>query len=186
VELRAAALFVIACSGGKVKVSEDARSSSPKSDALAALPPAMVHGYRVDPAAKTGDVQIRVEWKDVPQPMRAPGPVTTCGTPRTPALAPSTTWGVPDVLVVVDVDHGKAFDPPRGRVVLAECNFVPRAVIAGPTVTLASAMPGPAAITLQDVARPLAGAALTGTKPRTIHLPIAGHEVEATLEPDTV
>ncbi len=185
-ELRAVVVMLVACSGGKAKVVEDARSSPPsKIDALAPPPPAIVRAYRVDTTVKTGDVQVRVEWKDVPQALRAPGPNTKCGTPRVPAVAPPSLWGVPDVLVVVDVDHGKALAPGRARVVLEECDFSPRAVITGPTVALASAMPGPSVITLQESARPLAGAAVAG-KPRTIQLPIAGHEVEAALEPDTV
>lgn len=186
------AVSLAACSGNKAKQIEDARSSSSPgtakpADAAAPAPPplATVHGYRVDPAAKTGDVQIRVEWKDVPQALRAPGPPTTCGRPRSPALAPSTLWGIPDVLVSVDVDHGKAFEPPRARLALEDCQFSPRVIVAGPTLHIASAMASPTAVALQEVARPLGGAALT-TKPRTIYLPIIGHEVEAALEPDTV
>jgi len=182
VDLRLALVGLAACSGGKAKAVEDARSPPPKAGAL---PPAVVHGYRVDAAAKTGDVQIRVEWKDVPQTLRAPGPNTKCGTPRVPALAPTTTWGVPDVLVIVDVDHGKAFAPLRARLVVEECDFAPRAIVAGPTVVLASAMLEPIAVTLQELAKPLGGAAMAA-KARTIYLPIAGHEVEAALEPDTV
>ena len=87
-----AVVVLAGCSGSKGKASaiEDARSAPKAIDAAAPAPAATVHPYRVDTAAKTGDVQIRVEWKDVPQPLRAPGPATACGTPRVPALAPST------------------------------------------------------------------------------------------------
>jgi hypothetical protein len=178
-------VLLVACSGGKSKAVEDAKSAPRPADAPP-VAPAVVHGYRVDTAAKTGDVKITVEWKDTPQVLRAPGPPTKCGTPRTPAVAPATLWGIPDVLVIVDVDHGRAFTPPSARLVVEDCDFAPRAVVAGPTVLLASAMLEPVAVTLQALARPLAGAAIAGTKPRTIYLPIAGHEVEAALEPDTV
>jgi hypothetical protein len=40
-------------------------------------------------------------------------------------------------------------------------------------------------VALQEVAKPLGGATIAG-KPRTIYLPIAGHEVDVALEPDTV
>ncbi len=183
-----ALVFVLAaaCSGGKGKSIEDARSAPKPIDATAAVPAATVHGYRVDTAAKTGDVQIRVEWKDVPQPLRAPGPPTSCGSARAAALAPSTLWGIPDVLVTVDVDHGKAFEPAAARIVLEGCSFAPRAVVAGTTVHIASAMAAPTTVTLQEIAKPLGGAAIAGAKPRTIYLPITGHEVEAALAPDTV
>jgi len=175
-----------ACSGGKGKSIEDARSAPKPSDATSAVPAATVHAYRVDTTAKTGDVQIRVEWKDVPQPLRAPGSPTSCGPARVPALAPSTLWGIPDVLVTVDVDHGKAFEPAAARVVLEGCSFAPRAVVAGPSVHIASAMLAPTTVTLQEIAKPLGGAAIAAAKPRTIYLPVAGHEVEAALEPNTV
>ncbi len=183
--LRLCAVVLAACSGGKAKAVEDAKHAPPKADATPSPPPALVHGYRVDTAAKTGDVQVRVEWKDVPLAMRAPGPVTACGTPRAAALVPTTTWGVPDVLVVVDVDHGKAFEPSTARIVIEDCELSPRTVVAGATLAIASAMQEPVTVAITEVARPLAGAPLAG-KPRTVYLPITGHEVEAALEPDTV
>jgi len=185
VDLRPLLAVLAACSGGKGKAVEDAKSA-PKPIDAPPVAPATLHGYRVDTTVKTGDVKVAVEWKDTPQALRAPGPATKCGTPRPPAVVPSTLWGIGDVLVVVDVDHGKAFEPPRGRLVLEECDFAPRAVITGPSLTLASAMPQPVAVTIVELARPLTGSAVAGAKPRTIYLPIAGHEVEAALEPDTV
>jgi len=178
--------LVAACSGNKAKAIEDAKSApKPTVDAAPPIAPAVVHGYRVDTTVKTGDVKVMVEWKDVPQALRAPGPATTCGTPRVPALAPTTMWGVPDVLLVVDVDHGKAYSPGQPRLVLEECDFTPRALVAGPTLLVASAMMVPVAVSITELAKPLGGAAVAG-KPRTIQLPIAGHEVAVSLDPDTV
>lgn len=188
-ELRHVALVVAvgACSGNKAKAIEDAKSApKPSVDAAPPVAPAVVHGYRVDTTVKTGDVKVMVEWKDVPQPLRAPGPPTTCGTPRVPALAPTTMWGVPDVLLVVDVDHGKAYAPGAPRLVLEECDFSPRVLVAGPTLDVASAMLEPVAVSITELAKPLGGAAITASKPRPIQLPIAGHEVQVALEPDTV
>jgi hypothetical protein len=175
-----------ACSGGKTKAVEDARHPAPIADATV-VTPAVAHGYTVDTAAKTGDVQIRVEWKDTPQALRAPGPATRCGTPREPALAPTTTWGVPDVLVIVDAERGKARDPNAApaRLVLAGCAFTPRVAVTGGTVVVASATEEPSSVTFQEIARPLGGAAVAGT-PRTLYLPVIGHEVAAALEPDMV
>lgn len=181
-------LALVACSSrGKGKAVEDAgRTPGKPTDASAPSPSvAVVRDYRVDADAKTGDVKITIEWKDTPKAVRAPGPATKCGTPRTPAVAPTTLWGVPDVLVLVDVDHGKAFDPPPVRIALEECSFSPRAVVAGSALALVSAMPEPTTISLQELARPLGGEPLA-TKPRTIQLPIAGHEAVAALAPNTV
>ena len=79
--------LVVACSGGKTKAIEDARR--PPADAAPVVPPAGAHGYRVDTTVKTGDVQVRIEWKDVPQALRGPGPATHCGVPRAPAVTPT-------------------------------------------------------------------------------------------------
>lgn len=188
------ALLVLAlagCSGGKAKTVEDARQK-PSGDApgeasadAPAVTPAAVRDYRVDATGKTGDVQIKVEWKDTPQALRAPGPPTRCKSPRRPAVVPATLWGVADVLVTVDVDHGKAFEAPQARVVLGECAFSSRAVVAGASVAIASAMHEPVEVTLQELARPLGGAPLS-TPSRVLRLPIAGHELDVALEPNTV
>lgn len=185
-DLRVAVILVAACSGGKTKpVVEDARRPTPSDAATPVIALAVATPYRTDKTAKTGDVQVRVEWRDVPQALRAPGPTTRCGGPRVPVLVPTTMWGVPDVLVAIDVDHGKAFTPTRPRIVVEDCAFAPRAVVAGEAVAIASAMHEPITVTLQEVARPLGGAAVAG-KPRALYLPIAGHEIEAALEPNTV
>lgn len=101
-----------------------------------------------------GDVSIRVEWREVPTAARAP---KRCG----PDVAPTTTWGVPDA--VVTIPH--AGTPPAARVTVDSC-LRPRVQVAGDTLTIASAALQPTSLTLD--ARP-------------VMLPIAGHEVSATI-----
>lgn len=168
-------LVLAACSGGKAKVVEDARKPAPApviADAAVAqpLPPVPTGPYRVDTAAKTGDVQIRVEWKDVPQALRASPGLDECGGQVLPPLAPTTTWGIPEAFVAIDVDHGKALTPQRPRIVLEGCALSPRLAVAGTSLAIASATEQPAQVTFEG---------------KPVYLPIAGHEVEATLTPGT-
>ena len=178
------------CSGSKPKAVEDARHPVAVGDAgSSAVPPTPVTPlgpYRVDTAAKTGDVQIRVEWKEVPAALRAsPGP-TPCGSAARPALSPTTTWGIPEALVSIEVDHGKPLAPARPRVELADCALAPRLAIAGEALAIASAVEQPQAVTLAEVGHvPLGSPATPGT-PRTLYLPIVGHEVEAALTPGSI
>lgn len=181
------------CSGGKPKAVEDARHPVATGDAGSAgatptqtTPATPLGPYRVDPAAKTGDVQIRVEWKDVPAALRAsPGP-TPCGSPARPALSPTTTWGIPEALVSIEVDHGKALAPARPRIELAECALAPRLAIAGTALTIASAVEEPQTVTLAEVGHVPLGSPTTAGTPRTLYLPIVGHEVEAALTPGSI
>ena len=101
-----------------------------------------------------GDVSIRVEWKDVPLASRAP---SACG----PAVSPTTTWGIPDA--VVTIPHAGV--PAAARVIVDRC-LRPRVQVAGDTLTIASAVLQPTSLALD--ARP-------------VLLPIAGHEVTASL-----
>ena len=137
-----------ACSGGKPKL-EDART----------LPHAPVPADAARPVDATippgkGDVSIRVEWHDVPTAARAP---KRCG----PDVTPTTTWGIPDV--VVTIPH--AGTPAAARVTLDSC-LHPRVQVAGDALTIASAVLQPTSLALD--ARP-------------VMLPIAGHEVSATI-----
>lgn len=174
------------CSGGKRKAVEDARRPAPASDgatggsatgsASGSATPAALGPYRVDAQAKTGDVQIRVEWKDAPQALRVPGRSAACGRATLPALLPTTTWGVPDAFVSIEVDHGKAMPALHARVVVDDCTVTPRLAVAGSTLTIASALEKPATVTIAD----------GGGTPRTLYLPIVGHELEVTLTPGAV
>ncbi|HEU0034790.1 MAG TPA: hypothetical protein VFQ53_29400 [Kofleriaceae bacterium] len=165
-----------ACSGNKTKTAGDAATTAPKLDAqvVDAAPPPSTGGI--------GDAQIRVEWKNVPAVRRnSPGP-TPCHTPRGASVAPTTTWGIPDVLVIVDGDRET---PAEARVVLADCALAPRLVV-GETVIVDSAVLQPARVTLTKHGEAGKLAALAATAPRTIQLPIAGHAVAIALEPGAV
>lgn len=172
----AAVVSMGACSGKRPRAVEDARHGQLVGDgggsaAKPAVPPAPTGPYRVDPAAKLGDVQVRVEWKDVPVALRASPGMTPCGTPIAPALVPTATWGVPEAFVSIETDHGIALPSLRPRVVVADCALKPRLAVAGTTLAIASAAEQPQTVTLT------AGTA----EAHTIQLPVIGHEVEVTL-----
>ena len=197
-----AACLIAACSGGtanKPHVVEDARTGAvvvPVAVAPAPPPPQLSIGpYRVEPGAfAKGDAQLRVEWKDPPLEARASGGRTKCNTAKVPAVAPTTTWGIPDVIVMIDVDHGKDFaaaGPPR--IVLAKCELAPHVLVVAPKVPLivASGSAQPQRLDYSTVEpahslalppEPFAKAALA----KPILLPIIGHEVALSLESDTI
>ena len=145
-------VLLAACSGGKPKI-EDARTlPHPPAPADAA---ARTVDATIPPGK--GDVSIRVEWHDVPGAARAP---KRCG----PDVTPTTTWGIPDAVVTLArAGTGAAAQP--ARVTLDGC-LRPRVQIAGDTLTIASAVLQPASLALDD---------------RPVLLPIAGHEVTATI-----
>lgn len=173
--------LVAACSGGKPKAIEDARK--PVVDLRDAAP---LGPYKVDPNAKTGDVQVRVEWKNVPPAVRSAPGRTTCGTPHAAAVVPTTTWGIPDVFVSIDVDHGKALAPTRARIVVEPCTITPRVIIAGTSLAIASAAEMPMTVEVRKLSRlPLGGAAIADPG-RSVYLPIIGHEVEVGVDPGAV
>jgi hypothetical protein len=166
-------VLVAACSGSKGKTVEDARSSQPSE-------PTRDAAVRVDPSGK-GDVQVRVEWKNVPVAARAEPGRTPCKTPRTPAVSPTTTWGIPDVFVSLDA-KGAAVER-SARVVLADCKLAPRASLTARTLTIASAaMDSPTSVELQQAGQLPLGGTLREEMPRDVFLPIAGHSVEAALD----
>ena len=186
-DLRTGALVVLAACSSKARVVEDARSAKPPHDATAIQIP--TGPYRADPATfANGDVQLRVEWKDVPTVARASPGRTTCGTPRPPAVTPTTTWGIPDAIVMIDVDHGKPLTDPQARVVLEHCGLSPRIAIAGANVTVASAADAPAQLsfTRTQVARTLEVRPPDKTQPLAVQLPITGHEVAIALAADAI
>ena len=174
----AALAFAAACSGSKPRAVEDARPPPPRSGDAAASDADAPPGEPAPPA--TGDAQIRVEWVDVPLAARASPGRTACQTPRAPAVAPTTTWGVPEVLVIVD----GAAPAAEARVVIAECAASPRLAI-GAALTLESGADRPVRVTLarrgtlaglDALDAPGRGAA------RPVQLPIAGHAVTVALD----
>lgn len=172
-DVKLVALFAIACSGNKAApktVHEDARAGS-------ALP--IDAAVPVDPNAK-GDVQVRVEWKDVPADARAAPGRTSCGTARPAAVSPTVLWGIPDVFVAIDV--AAAGSPRSQRIVYGDCVLGPRAVVAHGALSIASAMQAPAKLTVQRAGMLPLGGVVKEDKPRELYLPIAGHEVEVALD----
>jgi hypothetical protein len=166
------ALAVLAaCSSNKARSSGDDAVTAPvRTDAavpIDAAPPA------------TGDVLVRVEWKAVPAAVRASPGRTPCNTPRAPSVAPTTTWGIPDVLVLVD---GVVAKPSDARIVIADCAFAPR-VAAGSTLVVESAVDRPTAVTLTKRGAIGDPAALAGGDARAIQLPITGHQASIALDP---
>jgi len=164
-------MLVLACSGNKTTpkvVHDDARRDANAIDA----------SLHVEPGK--GDVQIRVEWKDVPVDARASPGRTPCGTARSAAVAPTVTWGIGDVFVAIELPgtgSGSAH-----RVVLGDCTLAPRTLISTGTLAIASAMQAPAKVTLQRAGALPLGSASKEDKPREIYLPIAGHEVEVAID----
>jgi hypothetical protein len=192
-------LAFVACSGSKKGV-EDARKhpqdTAPRDPTL-------------PPPTGDGDVQLRVEWANVPIAARAADGRTPCNTPRAPSVSPTTTWGIPDVIVMIDApaptkgtgsgssatkSSGSAkagatkagatkAAPREARIVLDHCALSPRVVIATDKLVLASAAETPAKIAVTTL--PFDAATGTGAagEARIVYLPIAGHSVEVAVDP---
>lgn len=181
VTARLALIALVACSG---------KTSAPKSvvdDALAnARGDAAATGDAeavADPSGK-GDVVVRVEWKDVPADARGAPGRTACGTARPAQVAPTVLWGIPEVFVQIDAPGAGAGKP--HRIVLADCILQPRIAVATGSVTIASAMPEPAQVSIQRTGELPLGGAGKEADAREIYLPVAGHEVEVALETGSI
>ena len=185
-DLRQLALSALACalgcSGSKTTpktVHEDARAGSAQPIDAA---------VKIDPNAK-GDVQIRVEWKDVPVDARAAPGRTACGTARPAGVAPTTTWGIPDVFVSLAAASPSASPSPNPiatRIVLGDCVLSPRVAVAHGKLVIASAMQTPAKVAILRAGELPLGSAVKEAKPRDVYLPIAGHEVEVALDAGSI
>jgi hypothetical protein len=190
-----AAVAVAACSG-KPRAEDAAHSVATRGDGPA--PGSAVHGEgavaagaalgdagpRGDAAAAalaTGDLQVRVEWADVPAAARRSPGRTRCNTPRAPSVAPTTTWGIPDTLVLIE---GVAGPPPAAaaHVTLADCALTPQVAV-GDSLAITSAVDRPAKLVLRK--RGTLDHLAPGP-PVPVMLPIAGHTVTAALEPGAV
>ncbi len=178
---RAALLVALAaCSSSKPRIPEDAKRATPASDAAIAAPA----DAPAAPKPPSGDVQVRVEWKNVPPAARSSPGKTGCGTPRTSAVAPTTTWGIPDAVVIVEGAPGVLGET---HVRLADCALSPRIAI-GNALVVDSASDKPAKLMLSQRARAsdLRVEIKSAIPPRTIQLPVAGHAVRASLAEDAV
>ena len=170
---RFALVLAFACSGSKTTpktAHEDARAGSAQPIDAA---------IKIDPNAKA-DVQVRVEWKDVPADARAVPGRTPCGTARPPSVAPTTTWGIPDVLVAIEANA--ASSQHATRLTFGDCVLAPRIAVATRSLAIASAAQSPAKLTIQRAGQLPLGGAIKEDKARDVYLPIAGHEVEVALD----
>ena len=201
VVVAAAAVVAVPACSSKARVVEDARSAGSGAGGAAgsgssgssgagssgAAGPAASGGSgagAVPSVPRLGDVQIRVEWANVPAAARASPGRTPCNTPRAPSVAPTPTWGVPDAVVILDGARAAAGE---ARVVLADCALLPRVAI-GASLVVESATERPASVRLAKRADLTkldavpAAAAAGSAAPRTLRLPIAGHAVAVSLE----
>jgi hypothetical protein len=126
----------------------------------------------------TGDLQIRVEWPDVPVAARNSPGRTPCHTPRTPSVAPTTTWGIPDALVIVD---GARPLLASARITLASCTLTPRIAAAG-ALAITSAVDHPAKLVLRKRGTVATLGHLATGEAIPVLLPITGHTVTAALD----
>jgi hypothetical protein len=175
--VKVALVVLVACSSGRAKAVEDARTATHVEPA--ATKPT---GDAAVAPGGAGDVQIRVEWHDVPAAVRASPGRTACGTARVPAVAPTTTWGIPDAVVVIGAERGKPAADPSSKITLDRCALAPRAMVAGAALAVTTTASEP--VHLQFARRyALKDLAAASTEPaRALQLPIAGHEVDAPLE----
>jgi hypothetical protein len=132
----------------------------------------------------TGDLQVRVEWPDVPAAVRSSPGRTACGTPRVPAVSPTTTWGIPDALVIVE-GAPPSVPSSEAHLVIADCATIPRLVV-GTSLTVTSAVDHPIKLALRKRAGDGALAHLADGAPLALQLPIAGHTVTTRLEPGAI
>jgi len=168
-----------ACGSGKPRVADDARKPPPTPSADAAALDARAPAS----AATTGDVQVRVEWADVPTLARTSPGLTSCGTQRAPAVTPSTTWGIPDALVIVD---GAPAVTSEARVRFSDCALTPRLVVAG-SLAVDTTADRPVEIRIRHRYQANAlRAAIEATQARVVRLPIAGHIAVAPLAPNEI
>ena len=174
---------LVACSSKKPSV-DDELHATPRPDAMVAdgaAPPTGPTG----PAGPAGEVQVRVEWKDVPTALRASPGRTPCNTPRPAAIAPTTTWGVPDVFVVVEGAPKPPGQPAESRVTLADCALAPRVAV-GSALVVDSTLERPAKLAITRRGELAKLDALADGTPRPIQLPIAGHAVAIALDANGV
>ncbi len=183
--------LLVACSSSK-RAPDDALTA-PRGDAVVAVDPGDAAAPAADaapvpaptapkPAPTTGDIQVRVEWRDVPAALRASPGRTPCATPRTPAVAPTTTWGIPDVFVIVE--RGSVV-PAEARIVVADCTLTPRAVAAR-TLIVESGVERPVTVSLVKRGDLASIDKLEAGTAKPIQLPIAGHAVAIQLEAGTI
>jgi len=174
--------IVLAACGGKTNspAAEDAKRPPLHGDATPdpprdAAPPA---------TGGKGDLAVRVEWRDVPVAMRTSPARTPCGTPKPPVVAPTTTWGIPDVFVAIDAPY--TGEERAARMAVGECTVSPRVAV-GDYLALASTAPAPVKAVLTKRGELRAGTVeLHDGAATTISLPITGHEARFVLDANSL
>lgn len=201
---RAALLAVglLGCAASSAPRGDGSGSGGP-SDARAAAPPVIDaapakvigarDGYRLAPTV--APLEVRVEWASAPPTMRARSGVTACGTPRAPRVQVHTLGGVAGVLVVVDIDAGRALDAatPTPDVVITGCAIGPRLLVVPQVpaeVVVRSTDLRRHAVTLRELGAPtgvgLAALAPGDAATPVVGLPWAGAAVQRALAGPTV
>jgi hypothetical protein len=170
------ALTTLAACSGKPRPEE--ATHAPAHDDTAAPGDAGRAGDALAARPATGDLQIRVEWPDVPVAARTSPGRTPCHTPRAPSVAPTTTWGVPDALVVVD---GAVPLLASARITLEDCTLTPRIAV-GSALAITSAVDRPAKLVLRKRGTIATLGHLADGDPIPVLLPIAGHTVTTALD----
>lgn len=174
-----ALLGVVACSG---KPRPEEATHAPTRDDAAVRGDAGRPGGAADARPATGDLQIRVEWPEVPVAARSSPGRTPCHTPRAPSVVPTTTWGVPDALVIVE---GAAPRTADAHITLENCAFLPR-IAAGGSLAITSAADRPAKLVLRKRGSAASLGQLATGDPVPVMLPIAGHTVTTALDPGAI
>ena len=169
------AACVAACSGNKSRTADDALRATGHVEGDAAV------SSDASPA-QPGDLQVRVEWKAVPAVARNSPGRTRCNTARAASVTPTTTWGIPETFVFVD---GAPAAPAEVRVVLADCALRPRVAV-GRSVIVESAVDRPARVTLVKQGTVSDNGVFHPGEARVIQLPVAGHAVRVSLDPDGI
>ncbi len=137
-----------------------------------------------------GEVAVRVDWPNTPIAVRQARGRNPCGLAAHPQVEPTTMWGVPDVVIVIDGDAAAPAPPPEPRVVYRSCALSPRITLAARSVVIGSERDEPVGLNLYALGPSSklgvveSGAAASGK--RAIELPIAGHAVVAELAANTV
>jgi len=170
---RLALVFVVAC-GGKKSAGEDAMRT-PARDA------AIVDAAGSGSAAPTGEAAIRVEWKAAPTSARQSPGRTACNTPRPPAVAPTTMWGIPDAIVLA----AAARKPEEARITLSDCALKPPIAIASRLI-VESTVDRPVTLTLTKHGTVASLGAFEAGEATPIQLPITGHAASLSLDPGGV
>jgi hypothetical protein len=195
VRLTWCALVVAAACGGK-NAASDARSvPRAGSDAAAAAIGSSAgsgSGASAIASGGRGAAQVRVEWKAPPAAVTASPGRDACGSAMRPDVEPTSTWGIPEVAVWIDVAPVTRAEPAVARLVVSPCAITPRVAVAHPgdKLAIASAIEAPITATVMHYGDPSSPLALAGNLIATaipagalirVQLPVIGHEVDLAL-----